>query len=152
LAFNIAQFFSLLNHILLLMILDKTGFNLRISSFFTNYLTDRRTQYVWNNFASSSFREDVGIEQDSVFSHILSALYIALIFHIFGKRTKNILYNIPIFTLSFMDNSLFISQEKSFEKLNVNIFCSYSIIFSLFEQFGLTIKPEIFYFSRVTKF
>ena len=53
-----------------------------------------------------------------------------------------------------MDDSLFISQEKSYEKSNKNLFCSYSIIFSLFEQFSLVIehnKSEVFHFSRATK-
>ena len=47
--------------------------------------------------------------QDSIFSPILSAFYIAPIFE---KRTKNILSNISISTLSFVDDNLFISQEK----------------------------------------
>ena len=68
------------------MILDKAGFNLRISSLFSNYLIDRRTQYIWNNFISSSFRVDVGVEQDSTLSPILFAFYIALIFYIFEKN------------------------------------------------------------------
>jgi len=46
LVFDIAQFFSLLNHILLPMILNKVGFDLRISSFFSNYLINRKTQYI----------------------------------------------------------------------------------------------------------
>jgi len=49
--------------------------------------------------------------QGSIFSSILSAFYIALIFE---KRTKNILFNISISTLSFVNSSLFISQGKSY--------------------------------------
>ena len=93
----------------------------------------------------------MGIEQDSTLFPILFALYIVFIFE---KRTGNLLHDIPISTLSFVDNSLFISQKKSFEKSNVNLFCSYSIIFFLFEQFSLTIKhvkSEVFHFSRATK-
>jgi len=85
------------------MILDKAGFNSRISSFFSNYLINRRTQYVWNNFTFSSFKTDVDISQSSILSLILSVLYIASIFHMFEKITKN------------------------FEKSNVNLFCSYSL-------------------------
>jgi len=50
-----------------------------------------------------------------------------------------------------MDNSLFISQEKSYEKSNTHLFCSYNIIYTLFNQFRLTIehgKSEVFLFSR----
>jgi len=59
-----------------------------------------------------------------------------------------------VFTFSFVDNSLSISQEKSYEKSNTNLFCSYSIIFSFFKQFGFVIehnKSEVFYFSRLMK-
>jgi len=52
LAFDIAQFFPLLNHQLLPFILDKTGFDPRISSFFSDYLVGRKTQYLWNTFFS----------------------------------------------------------------------------------------------------
>ena len=84
----------------------------------------------------------------------LSTLYIASIFHIFKKRTNSLSSPIFISTLSFVDNGLFISQEKSYEKSNTNLFCSYSIIFSLFDQFGLVIehnKSEVFHFSRAMK-
>jgi len=73
---------------------------------------------------------NVGIGQGSTLSPIFSALYIASIFHIFEKRTKNLLSPIQVLTLSFMDDGLFISQEKSYEKSNVNLFYSYNIILS----------------------
>jgi len=89
--------------------LDKVGFNSRISIFFSNYLIDRQTQY---SLVSSLFRVDVDIDQGSALFPILSTLYIVLIFYIFEKRTKNLLSFISVFTLSFIDDSFFISQEK----------------------------------------
>ena len=56
--------------------------------------------------------------------------------------------------LSFVDDSLFVSQEKSYEKSNANLFCSYNIISSLFNQLSLIIKYdklEVFHFSRSIK-
>ena len=50
------------------------------------------------------------MDQGSAFSSILSILYIALIFHNFENRTKNILSPISVSILSFIDDSLFISQ------------------------------------------
>ena len=53
-----------------------------------------------------------------------------------------------------IDNSLPISQKKSFEKSNPNLFCNYSIISFLFKQFGFIIehnKLENFHFSRTSK-
>jgi len=60
---------------------------------------------------------------------ILSALYLSLIFHVFERRIENI--KIPIMLIYFVDGGLFISQEKSFEKSNSNLFCGYNIISSL---------------------
>ena len=99
-------------------------------------------------------KTDIGIEQDSAFSPIPSAIYTVSIFHIFEKRSKILLSSISVLTLLFVDNSLLICQEKSYGKSNVNLFCSYSIISSLFNQFGLVIKHdklEIFHFSKFTK-
>ena len=144
----------MLNYQLLLKILDKVGFDPRITTFFSNYLVNIKTQYIWNNFTSSFFRVDVDVGQEFTLSHILSILYIAPIFHIFEKRTNSLSSPISVSTLSFVDNGLFISQEKIYEKSNANLLCSYSIIFSFFKQFGLVIehdKLEVFHFSRMTK-
>ena len=117
LAFNIAQFFLSLN-ILLLLILRKTGCDLKVVQFFSNYLVGRKTQYCWNNISSQFFNVDVGVGQGSALSPILSAVYISPVFHILE---------------------------------NCFLFCSYNIIFSLLEKFGLVLeheKTEVFHFSR----
>jgi len=56
--------------------------------------------------------------------------------------------------LLFINDGLFISLDKNFEKSNFNLICSYSFITSLFKQFGLAIehnRSEVFHFSRFTK-
>ena len=83
-------------------------------------------------------------------SSILTTLYLSSIFHIFEKISKNL--NIPVLFLLFVDNRLLISQKKSFEKSNTFLFCSYSIILSLLEHFGLVLeyeKSKVFHFSRL---
>jgi len=50
------------------------------------------------------------------------------ILHVFEKRSNPLSSPIQTSILSFVDDSLFISQEKSYEKSNTNIFCSYNII------------------------
>ena len=107
LAFDIAQFFPLLNHCLLPLILDKVGFDSKISIFFQNYLVGKKIKYLWNNFSSSSFNIDVDVRQYSTLSPILYALYLSLTFYIFEKILKNL--KIPISILSFIDNSLFVA-------------------------------------------
>ena len=94
------------------MILNKAGFDSKISQLFSDYLINRQTQYIWNSFTFPFFRANVGVGQKSALSPILSALYITSIFHILEKRTKNLSISILISFLSFIDNGLFISQEK----------------------------------------
>jgi len=94
------------------------------------------------------------VEQKSTLSSNLSTLYIVSLFHIFKKRTKNLFIPISVSLLSFIDNGLFISQKKNYEKSNTILYCSYTIISSLFSQFSLTIKhdkSEVFHFSKLTK-
>jgi len=89
LAFDIAQFFLSLNHQLLSLILNKASLNMRISTFFFNYLINRKTQYMWNNFVSL-FQSRCRCK----------------------TRVCSLSYNILFF--SFINDRLFISQEKSY--------------------------------------
>jgi len=149
LAFDILQFFLFLNHQLLPLILNKTGLDHKVSNFFKNYLVERKTQYCWNNFISPSFNINVGIGQGSVLSPILSALYLSPVFHSLEKHLKNL--KIPISLISFVDNGLFVSQNKSILHSNVNLFCSYNIMSSLLSKFSFIIKygkTDVFHFSR----
>ena len=118
-------------------------------SFFQNYLVGRKTKYFWNSFYFSFFNVDVGVGQRSALSPILSVLCLFLVFHIFEKRIKNL--KIPISSLSFVDNGLFITQDKYLVVYNMNLFCSYNVISSLLGKFRLIIeygKIEMFHFSR----
>ena len=90
--FDIAQFFSSLNHKLLLLILNKAKFNIRISHFFSNYLINKQTQYIYNNFILSSFKVDVSMRQRLALSPILLAFYIAFLFYIVRKKLKICLF------------------------------------------------------------
>jgi len=77
------------------------------------------------------------------------ALYLLPVFQIFEQRSKNL--KIPVSVISFIDNGLFISQDKSFHTSNSKLICSYQIMLLLLEQFGLIIehgKREILYYSR----
>ena len=116
LAFNIAQFFPLLNHQLLTLIMKKAGFNNYVVLFFVNYLVDRKMNYFWNNFISLIFNVNIGIGQDFVLSLILSALYLSLFIYILENCLKNL--KIPVFIISSVDNGLFISQSNFFDISN----------------------------------
>jgi len=149
LAFDISQFFSSLNHRLLVLILEKAGLDSKVTSFFANYLIQRSTKYLWNDILSPSFEVNVGVGQGSALSPILSSLYLSPLLYIIEKRLKNL--NLPISILSFVDDGLFIAQNKSFSILNLHLFCSYNILSNLLNSFGLIIehsKTEVFHFNR----
>ena len=73
LAFNIVQFFPSLNHQILSLILLKAGFDPKVLVFFQDYLIERKTSYFWNNFSSPTFCINMGVDQESVLSLVLSA-------------------------------------------------------------------------------
>jgi len=149
LIFDIVQFFPLLNHHLLTLIMKKAGFDNCIISFFANYLIDRKTNYFWNDFMSPIFNINVGVGQGSVLSLILSALYLSPFIYILENRLKHL--KILISIISFVDDGLFISQSNSFDISNSHFFCSYNVLTNLLEKFGLVVehsKTEIFHFNR----
>jgi len=150
LAFDIAQLFSFLNHQLLPLILDKASLDQKVFNFFKNYLVRRKTSYCWNDFISPSFDINISIGQESTLLFILSAFYLSPMFYSLEKCLK--ILKIPISMISFVNNGLFISQNKSISHLNTNLFYSYNVISSLLLKFGLIVKhgkTDVFHFSRL---
>ena len=94
--------------------LKKAGLNTNVIHFFNSYHSNCSTSYSWNTFTSPSFNVNVGVGQGSTLSPILSALYLALIIKMFKKRIKNLNKEILTDILSFVDDRLLISQEKSY--------------------------------------
>jgi len=144
------QFFLSLNHCFLTRIIHKAGLDSHVVNSFSNYLINRKTSYKWNSFSSPIFNINVGIGQWSTLSPILSALYLFLFLYILEKCLKN--FKIPISIISFVDDGLFISQNKSFNISNSCLFCSYNVMTNLLDKFGLIVehlKTEVFYFFRL---
>jgi len=149
LAFNITQFFPLLNYWLFPLILAKASFDHKVLNFFKKYLVSKKTKYLWNSFSSPFYTVDVGVGQELALSPILSALYLSPIFYILENCLKNLKIPIPI--LSFMDDGFFIAQHKFISISNANLYCSYSVISTLLMRFGLVVehgKTKVFHFSR----
>jgi len=87
--------------------------------------------------------------QGSALSPILSALYIALLLHLFERRAQAL--NLDTSTLSYVDNGLLVSQGRTYNKTLLELTSSYSIVSDLMVSFGLVMehdKSEIFHFSR----
>ena len=89
-AFNVAQFFPLINHQFLLEVLRKQGFHQKVTAFFKSYLVDRVTSYMWNRFTSDPRGADVGIGQGSALFPVLSALVIVPVMKIFRMRSTGL--------------------------------------------------------------
>jgi len=143
------QFFLSLNYQLLSLILNKVGLDHKILMFFKNYLVDRKTKYLWNDFISSPFNVDIGVRQEYALSPILSTLYLSPVFYSLENQLK--ILKIPISIIFFADNGFFISQNKSILHSNANYFCCYNITSSLLTKCGLVVKyrkTDIFHFSR----
>ena len=121
LTFDISQFFPLLNHRLFTLILEKTGPDSKVTSFFTNYLVKRKTSYLWNGLPSSTFKVNVGVGQGSALSPVLLALYLFPFLYILKNHLK--ILNIPVSILSFVDDGLIIAQNKLIDISNSYLFC-----------------------------
>ena len=125
------------------------GFDQCISSFFADYLVNRKTNYSWNNFSSSTFNINIRVGQGFALSPILSALYLSLFIYILENQLKNL--KIPTSFIFFVDNGLFISQSNSIDISNSCLYYSYNVLTNLLEKFGLVVehsRTEIFYFNR----
>jgi len=93
----------------------------------------------------------VGVGQGSALSPILSAIYLAPIIKTFKKRKENLKEKIQTDILSFIDNGLLISQEKSYELSFAFLLSSYNMISKILADSGLVIKhskSEVFHFTR----
>ena len=76
-------------------------------------------------------------------------LYLSSFIYILENHLKNLKISISI--ISFVDDSLFISQSNSFDISNSCLFCSYNVLTNLLEKFGLVVKhskTKIFHFNR----
>jgi len=149
-AFDIAQFFPSLNHDFLSACLAKAGLNTNVLEFFRSYHSNGSTTYAWNNFTSQKFATSIGVSQGSALSPILSVIYLAPIIKTFKKRIKNLKKEIHTDILSFVDNGLLISQEKSYELSSAFLLSSYNMISKIFSETGLVLehnKSEVFHFT-----
>jgi len=149
LAFDITQFFPSLNHHILTIIFEKAGLDPKVALFFTDYLVKKKTNYNWNKLSSPIFKVNVGVGQGSTLSPILSALYLSPFLYILEKHLKNL--KIPISFISFVDDGLIITQNKSIVTSNSQLFYSYNILSKLLNKFGLIVehsKTDIFHFNR----
>jgi len=83
-------------------------------------------------------------------SPILSALYLFSLLKIFQKCLKNLKEKISTDILSFVNNGLLVSQEKSFDLSFSFLLCSYNIISNILKDVGLAIehsKSKVFHFT-----
>jgi len=68
-----------------------------------DYLVRRKTNYMWNDISSPSFKVNVGVGQGSALSPILSALYLSPFLYILEKRLKILIFLFLSFLLKMTD-------------------------------------------------
>ena len=127
------------------------GLSTNVRDFFSSYHSGRSTSYLWNSFSSPPFDTNVGVGQGSALSPILFAIYLLPIIKTFKKRRKSLKKNIPTNILSFVDDGLLISQEKSYNLSSSFLLCSYNIMSKILLDAGLVMehsKTELFHFTR----
>ena len=120
-----------------------------------SYHSSHSTTYTWNGFFSPLFSTNIRVGQGSALSPIISTIYLAPIIKTFKKRYKNLKEKIPTNILSFVDDSLLISQEKSYDLSFFFFFCSYNIISKIHLDSSLIMehsKSEVFHFTRSCHF
>ena len=145
-ALDIAQFFPSLNHNALVTILHRAGFNRKLVSFFSSYLVDRRTSYTWGNFTSPAFDCDVGVEQGSALSPILSSLYLSPAMWAFYKH----LVVSDSKLISYVDDATLIAQSPTTLENNLKLWFAYRIFVQMLTDLGLVVehsKTKLFHFS-----
>ena len=104
LAFDIAQFFLSLNHMVLHAVIAKSGFPPMLGNFFASCLVGSKIMYWWNNTTSG-------------LSSILSRLYISLVMKLFKLSP----ISREVHLLSYVNDSTFLGQSLY---LNDNLSCS----------------------------
>ena len=140
-----------MNHDFLSLCLSKASLNTNIIGFFNSYHSNCSTTYSWNNFLSLFFNTNIGIDQDSALSPILSTIYLVPIIKTFKKKIKNLKIKILTDILSFVDNNLLISQEKSYSLSFFFLLCSYNIMSKLLLDADLIMehnKTKLFHFTQ----
>jgi len=56
----------------------------KISTFFSNYLINKKTQYIWKNFVSPTFRADVDIVRNAKIRLYFIFIFIFLFFSVYS--------------------------------------------------------------------
>ncbi|GJF00388.1 hypothetical protein PsYK624_166750 [Phanerochaete sordida] len=81
LLFDVSQFFPSVHHALLTGILRRQGFAPTLCDYFANYLSGRRTNFLFNGMTMPPADFSTGVGQGSPLSPILTNLYIAPVLH-----------------------------------------------------------------------
>lgn len=150
-AFDIAQFFPLINHDLLLVILHKYCFDDQLVSFFGSYLVGHTMWYLWNSLLSEPRLADVGVGQGSALSPSLSALLLSLVVHLFYKRFVSPDPRADATLLSDVDNGTIAVHSPSLSQNLPVLRAAYGVIHDLLTALGLVLeydKLEVYHFTQ----
>ena len=144
-AFDLAQYFPLLQHGVIITLLKCMGFAMQVCDFFADYLVGHSTRYAWEGELSPLFETSVGVGQGSALSPILSALYLTPVLWQASLEVPEAAL------MSYIDDSTIIVQSKMWDANLTKRWSAYSVVFELTQALGLVLehnKSEVFHFSR----
>ncbi|TFY73624.1 hypothetical protein EWM64_g10388, partial [Hericium alpestre] len=143
LAVDIAQFYPSVPHELLSRVLERQGFAPEYVAFFRAYLTDRVTQFRWNNNLSDPCPADVGVGQGSALSPVLANLCIAPILHIFSTSLPRPRVTVELASMLFyVDDGVLIYSSDSMGANVTMLKHLFSLLRSLFLRLGFVLEPD----------
>jgi hypothetical protein len=141
-AFDIAQFFLLLNHKVVFEVFSRLGFPAVLGPFLWSYLVGRHTTYKWDSFTSDPFTADMGVGQGSAMSPVLLALYLTLIMRRF--RTSDVGCKVDL--MSYVDDGTVIAQSCRVEDNLPLLKEAYEWLFCMFKSLGLVLEHDKSFF------
>ncbi|TFY81421.1 hypothetical protein EWM64_g2600 [Hericium alpestre] len=152
LAVDIAQFYPSVLHELLARVLEHQGFAPEYVVFFCAYLTDRITQFRWNNNLSDLCPANVGVGQGSALSPVLANLCITPILHVFSISIPRPRVTTETASMLFyVDDGVLVYFSDSMGQNVLMLKHLFSLLRTLFLRLGFVLKPdklELMHFSR----
>ena len=141
--FNLTQYFSSLQHRVIITLLKCMGFATQVCDFFVDYLVRHLTQYAWKGELSLLFETSVGVGQGSALSPILSALYLALVLW-------QAALDVPEAALmSYINDGTIIMQSKMWAANVTKLLSTYSVVFELTQSLNMTNQRSSTFPERV---
>ena len=124
-AFDLTQFFPSVQHRVLLELLQKASFSLKLVHWMESYLIGQKTTFAWGNIKMDEYDASIGVAQGSALSPILAALYLSLLIKCFHKMVED------MDLISFVDDGTLVVQAPTCDENLAALKGVYAVIMEL---------------------